>query len=45
MNQSWFLRKHEDGSIFGPLNFDQLAHWASTAQIAPHDVLSTDQQT
>jgi hypothetical protein len=39
----WFLRKHEDGSIFGPLGFDQLARWASSAQIAPHDSISTDQ--
>ena len=45
MNQSWYLRKHEDGSIFGPVGFDQLARWASTAQIAPHDALSTDQRT
>jgi len=45
MTQSWFLRKHGDGRIFGPLSFDQLARWASTAQIAPHDALSTDQQT
>jgi hypothetical protein len=45
MNQSWYLRKHEDGSIFGPVRFDQLARWASTAQIAPHDALSTDQRT
>jgi hypothetical protein len=30
---------------FGPLNFDQLTRWASTAQIAPHDALSNDQQT
>jgi hypothetical protein len=44
-NQSWFLRKHGDGSIFGPLPFEQLALWASTAQIAPHDLLSTNQQT
>ena len=44
-DQSWFLRKHEDGSIFGPLHFDQVARWASTAQIAPHDALSTNQQT
>ncbi|MGZ4967150.1 MAG: hypothetical protein ACXV97_08235 [Chthoniobacterales bacterium] len=39
----WFLRKHEDGSIFGPLSFDQLARWASSAQVAPHDSISTDQ--
>src|SRR2546423_13031621 len=43
--QDWFLRKHEDGNIFGPLPFAQLARWASTAQVAPHDVVSTDQVT
>ena len=43
--QRWFLRKHEDGNIFGPLSFDQLSRWASAAQISPHDSLSTDQQT
>ena len=39
----WFLRKQEDGSIFGPLTFEQLARWASSAQIAPHDSVSPDQ--
>ena len=39
----WFLRKYEDGSVFGPLSFAQLSRWASTAQIAPHDSVSTDQ--
>ena len=39
----WFLRKHEDGSIFGPLSFDQLSRWASSAQIAPNDSLSNEQ--
>lgn len=43
--QQWFLRKHEEGNIFGPLSFDQLARWASSAQVAPHDVVSTDQTT
>jgi hypothetical protein len=42
-DHQWFLRKHEDGSIFGPLTFEQLASWASSAQIAPHDSISTDQ--
>src|SRR6476469_6645543 len=41
--QAWFLRKHEDGNIFGPLPFAQLARWASSAQVAPHDGVSTDQ--
>jgi hypothetical protein len=43
--QSWFLRKHEDGTVFGPLSFEQLAEWASTAQVAPHDAISCDQLT
>ena len=45
MNQSWFLRKYEDGSTFGPVRFDQIARWAAAAQIAPHDTLSNDRQT
>jgi hypothetical protein len=44
-SQSWFLRKYQDGSIFGPISFDQLSNWASAAQVAPQDVVSTDQQT
>ena len=43
--QDWFLRKHEDGNVFGPLPFAQLARWASSAQVAPHDGVSTDQMT
>ena len=45
MNQRWFLRKHEDGSTFGPVQFEQIVRWAAAAQIAPHDMLSSDQQT
>ncbi len=44
-NQNWFLCKHEDGSIFGPLPFSQVRRWAATAQVAPHDKLSHDQLT
>ena len=44
-NQLWFLSKHADGSIFGPLPFDQVQRWAAAAQVAPHDKLSHDQQT
>lgn len=43
--QQWFLRKHEDGNIFGPLEFEELARWASAARVAPHDVVSSDQET
>jgi hypothetical protein len=43
-SQSWFLRKHADGSLFGPISFDQLAAWASAAQVAPQDLVSVDQE-
>ncbi len=42
---AWFLRKHADGSIFGPLTFAQVRRWADSAQIAPHDKISHDQET
>lgn len=42
-DQQWFLRKHADGSVFGPVSFQQLARWAFAAQVAPQDVVSTDQ--
>jgi hypothetical protein len=45
VNQKWFLRKHEDGSTFGPVRFEQITRWAAAAQIAPHDTLSSDGQT
>jgi hypothetical protein len=45
MNQRWFLRKQEDGSTFGPVQFDQISRWAAVAQIAPRDTLSSDGQT
>lgn len=38
----WFLRKHEDGSIFGPLPFTKLQEWGRSAQISPHDAVSED---
>ena len=40
--QQWFLRKQEDGNIFGPLSFTQLLQWASSAQVAPNDSVSND---
>jgi hypothetical protein len=45
VNQKWFLRKHEDGNTFGPVQFDQITRWAAAAQIAPHDTLSSDGST
>ena len=43
--QNWYLLKHEDGTIFGPIPFEQLKQWATEAQVSPLDKVSTDQQT
>jgi hypothetical protein len=40
--RQWFLRKYDDGALFGPLPFEQLARWASSAQVAPRDSVSAD---
>jgi hypothetical protein len=44
MDPNWYLRKYDDGGIFGPLPFNQLSSWASKARIAPRDLVSSDQQ-
>src|SRR5271154_2873217 len=42
---TWYLMKNEDGSIFGPITFDQLHTWASDAQVSPLDKVSSDEKT
>lgn len=37
--------KNEDGSVFGPLPFEQLRQWASDAQVSPLDQVSSDEKT
>lgn len=44
-NQTWYLLKNEDESVFGPITFEQLKEWAVEAQISPLDKVSNDQQT
>ncbi|MBV9127671.1 MAG: hypothetical protein JO117_06235 [Verrucomicrobia bacterium] len=39
---TWYLLKHDDASVFGPMQFAQLALWAKTAQISPLDKVSPD---
>lgn len=41
--QSWFLKKHENGEVFGPVRFDKIREWAQAAQVSPQDLVSTDQ--
>ena len=42
---TWYLMKNEDGSIFGPITFDQLHTWAIDAQVSPLDRVSSDEKT
>ncbi|HEX8311536.1 MAG TPA: hypothetical protein VF614_09485 [Chthoniobacteraceae bacterium] len=43
-SHKWFLLKHDDGALFGPIGFDQLKQWAVEAQISPLDKVSTDEK-
>ncbi len=45
METTWYLCKHEDRNLFGPLPFDQLVRWAASARVAPQDLVSPDQET
>src|SRR6478752_4129433 len=38
----WFLRKYDDGEIFGPVPFVKIQEWARSAQVNPQDAVSTD---
>lgn len=38
----WFLQKHEDGEVFGPVEFDKLREWSRAARVAPLDRVSDD---
>ena len=42
---TWYLMKNDDGTIFGPITFDQLQAWASDAQVSPLDKVSSDEKT
>ena len=44
-SQHWFLMKNDDGSVFGPISFEQLRQWADDAQVSPLDKVSTDERT
>lgn len=41
----WFLMKNDDGTVFGPISFEQLREWATDAQVSPLDKVSTDEAT
>jgi len=39
---NWFLKKHENGDVFGPVPFVKIRDWARSAQVNPQDMLSND---
>ena len=41
----WFLMKQNDGTVFGPMSFENLRQWAADAYIAPLDKISSDSHT
>lgn len=43
--QTWYLMKNDDGTIFGPISFEQLRQWAMDAQVSPLDKVSHDERT
>jgi len=42
--ENWYLKKHDNGEVFGPVSFGKIVEWAGTAQIAPQDVISSDKE-
>jgi len=40
--ENWYLKKHENGEIFGPVPFDKIKEWAQAAQVNPQDMVSSD---
>jgi hypothetical protein len=42
-NNHWYLMKHDDAVVFGPVSFEQLRQWAEDAQISPLDKVSVDE--
>ena len=44
-SQTWYLQKHDDETVFGPIALEQLKHWAVEAQVSPLDKISHDGKT
>jgi len=41
-SENWYLRKYENGEVFGPIPFAKIKEWTRSAQVSPQDVLSND---
>lgn len=40
--ENWYLKKHENNEVFGPVHFDKIREWAQSAQVSPQDTVSED---
>ncbi len=40
--ETWYLKKHDDESVHGPVPLDQLRDWSLSAKISPLDKVSYD---
>ncbi|MEY4300729.1 MAG: hypothetical protein RIR25_1965 [Verrucomicrobiota bacterium] len=43
-SSNWYLKKHDDGEVFGPVDFAKLKEWARSAQVSPLDMVSDDRK-
>jgi len=39
---NWYLKKHENGEVFGPIPLEKIREWAHSAQVNSQDLLSSD---
>jgi len=39
---NWYLKKHENGEVFGPIHLSKIQEWARSAHVNPQDMLSPD---
>lgn len=39
---NWYLKKHENGEVFGPIPLERIREWARSAQVNSQDMLSND---
>jgi hypothetical protein len=42
--ENWYLKKHEDHAVFGPVRLEKIIEWAQSAQINPQDLISNDME-
>lgn len=42
MSNQWYLKKYDDGSVFGPVDVATLKDWSAKGEISPYDMLSPD---